>query len=168
MSFSPTSPQSSPDPRWQSLRIIGLAMVGAPVLLGIVLLFVLSGPERFALPPIWLPLAQVAAGLAIFALCEVALYRAPAISRGTDPEQVAQQAGTAYTSLLFQRLAICELLAMASVAAAFVLQPNTWLAYAPGGILAVLLLVVHVYPNARTIAKTRESLEREGVPVQLF
>lgn len=166
MSHSPLSP--SPDPRLRSLRTIALAMMAAPVMLGVVVTVIFSGPDRFAMPPTWLPLAQVAVAIAIFILCETRLYRAPTISRGTDAQRAEKLAADAYMAMSFQRLAVCELLAMLSLAAAFVLQPPTVMAYVPGGILAVVLLAVHVYPNNRTVAKTRASLEREGVPAPLF
>lgn len=166
-SSSSMSPQS-PDQRLASLRMIALAMMGTPVMLGLVVLFTFDAADRFVVPPTWLLVAQLACAAAVFILCELLFYRAEAVPPGTERDEAQRRGINAYQSLFFVRVALCEFVAMVSVAAAFVVQPSSWLNYAVGGVLAVLLLLVHVLPTERTFAKTRESLERDGAHVPLF
>ena len=148
--------------------MIASTMLATPVMLGIVLFVMVPAEDRFLVPPTWVLVAQFAGAAVLFVLCEFLFYRAPAVQPGTDPAEAQQLAMNAYQSSFFVRLAVCELLAVASLAAAFVIAPVSWLTYVGGGVLSVLLLVVHVLPTERTFAKTRESLEREDARVPLF
>lgn len=168
MSASQPMSSQSPDQRLRSLKTIAMTMLASPVMLGVVLLFTFAPEERFVVPPTWLLVAQLACAVAVFMLCEYLFYRTPAVQPGTDRDEAQRQGVGAYVSAFFLRVAVCEFVAIASVAAAFVVEPRSWLNYVAGGVLSVLLLVVHVLPTERTFAKTRASLEREGAHVPLF
>lgn len=158
----------SPEQRMASVRSIAFAMAGTPVFLGIVLLMTFTAEERFAAPPTWLVLAQLVAAVAIFILCQTRFSQPPAIPRGTEEDAANNHALAAYQSTFFLRVAVCEALPMVSVAAAFVAVPTSWLSYATGGFLGLILIVLHVIPNERTTTKVKEALQAEGARVTVF
>ena len=71
-------------------------------------------------------------------------------------------AAGAFTSRTIARLALCESIALASVAAAFIVDSGGYVGYLMGGAVSLVLLVVHVWPGEGTIGKTMTSLERDG------
>lgn len=158
----------SPEQRMASVRLIALAMAGTPVFLGIVLLMVFSPEERFAAPPTWVVLAQLVAAVAIFILCQTRFSQPPAIPRGTEGDAANTHALGAFQSMFFLRVAVCEALPMLSVAAAFAAVPTSWLSYATGGFLGLILIVLHVIPNERTMTRVKEALQADGARVTAF
>ena len=60
------------------------------------------------------------------------------------------------------RFAIAEFVAIASVAAAFVLPDGSTLTYLGGAVVSLALMVVHVWPGARPVGKVADALEAGG------
>jgi hypothetical protein len=64
--------------------------------------------------------------------------------------------------LMIMRFAIAEFVAIASVAAAFVLPDGSILTYLGGAVVSLVLMVVHVWPGARPVGKVADALEAGG------
>lgn len=60
------------------------------------------------------------------------------------------------------RFAISEFVAIASIAAAFVLPDGDVLVHVGGALVSLVLMVVHVWPWARPVGKTADALEAGG------
>lgn len=168
VSNASASPTQSPERRWQSLRLIAVMMTPTPLLLGLVLFPSWPDEDRLAAPATWIVVAQVIVAVAILLACEALLHRAPPIPADTDADAANERAVAAYSVVFFQRVAYCEGLAVVSVVAAYLVDPSSWLTYAVGGFLSLVLLVLEVLPNERTTTKIKESLERDGARVTVF
>jgi hypothetical protein len=147
----------------QQIRVLAAALMGAVVVIGIALFTVLSATSDVTeLPPLWVVGAQIAAGASIHYLLEAAGYRTPAIPPGTPREEAERQAVAAFQSAMIKRFAFSELIAIASVVVAFVITEGQFLAYVSGGLVSLALMVLHVYPWVRPVARTAASLDRDG------
>lgn len=151
-----------------ALRMMAYVFTAMPIMLGVILLTVFPPETRFAAPATWLVVAQIVLAIIIFVLCQTVFSRARAIPRGTPTEIADPQALAAQSTLFFYRFTACEVLAVGSVAAAFVALPSSWLSYATGGFLSFALCLLHVIPNERTTARVKESLERDGARVTVL
>jgi hypothetical protein len=60
------------------------------------------------------------------------------------------------------RFAVSEFIAIASIAAAFVLPDGDILTYLGGAVVSLVLMGVHVWPWARPVGKTADALEASG------
>jgi len=52
--------------------------------------------------------------------------------------------------------------AIVAIILSFAISPQTWMTYLTGGVLALLLLAVNVWPRTAIISKVQEQLDREG------
>ncbi|MFN8193416.1 MAG: hypothetical protein U0R80_03940 [Nocardioidaceae bacterium] len=147
----------------QQTRILAGALMGALIIIGIALWVVLSATEDLTVvPPLWLLGTQVAAGLAVHFFTEAAGYRTPAIAPGTPRDQAETQGRIAFQSAMVRRFAFSEVIAIASVAAAFVVTDGGFLGYVSGACVSLALMIVHVWPWARPVGRTAASLDRDG------
>jgi hypothetical protein len=146
----------------QQVRTVVAAVMGSLVLFAIVLAFALPHADLSTAPPLWLAGAQVAAGVAIHFLVETIGYRTPAIPPGTSEEESRTRAAGQFMARSVVRASLCELIALASVAAAFILESGGYVGYLTGGAVSLVLLAVHAWPGERTVARTMTSLERDG------
>ena len=123
--------------------------------------------DPFVAPTLWLVGAQVFAGLSIHALLDTIGYRVPAILPGT-PADEAQKAGVAaYTQRTVIRLALSELVALASLAYVFAMGGHDRVGYVTGALVSIVLLSIHVWPWSRPIDRTLAGLQRDGARVPL-
>lgn len=153
--------------RYRSLRALALALTVAPVIIGIALYFVLGTVEDgMANPPAWVLVAQLVYALIALALAETIGYRTVPAEAG-DAQTVGNASALAYQSAMILRFALCESLAIISIALAFVLIPSTFLIYLYGGLLSLALMLFEVLPSKRSVARTEASLERRGRPSYL-
>ncbi len=145
------------------LRILAGALMGALLVIGVALYLVLSATSDVGeLPPLWVVGAQIAAGGSMHYLLEATGYRTNAIPPGTPREDAEPRALVAFQSALIRRFAFSEVIAMASVVVAFVIHQGPFLAYVSGAFVSLALMIVHVVPWARPIARTAASLDRDG------
>lgn len=146
-----------------TLRILVLAVMWSLVLIAFALFFVLaSTDDGLASPPLWLVGAQVGAGVIVHLLNETIGYRVRAIAPGTHEAEARTQSGGAFRSALILRIALAEAIAVASLAAAFVVESGGFLGYVIGAVVSLALVGFHGWPWTRPIGKTLESLERNG------
>ena len=156
-----STPGPGPAPFALSTRILAGSLMGALVVIGVALSVVLPAPESF---PLGALAVQVIAGVAAHLLLEAVGYRTPALSTALTDDDAAAQARTRWQSLMIMRFAIAEFIAIASVAAAFVLPDGGILTYLGGAVVSLVLMVVHVWPGARSVGKVAEALEAGGKP----
>lgn len=137
-------------------------MMWSLVLLAVVLVIALPAEDRFAAPPLWLLAAQFAAGGAIFVLVESVGYRTAAVDPEADQQSAMVQAFAAFQSGTILRFSLSELVALASLAAAFVIDGGSVPGYATGAAVSLALIGYHAWPWSRPVDKTIASLERDG------
>ena len=154
-----SSPRPPVAPFVMSHRILVGALMAALVFIGMALLFVLPLDQA---PPLWVPLAQLAAGAGIHLVLEAIGYRTPPLEPSLDDDAAAAQALVRYQSGMFLRFALCEAVAIASIALAFVLPTGGWVVYGVGAVVSLVLMVVHVWPWSRPVGKAADALEASG------
>ncbi len=146
-----------------TLRILVLALMWSLVLIAFAMYFVLaSSDDGLARPPLWLVAAQVGAGVLVHVVVETVGYRVRAIAPGTPEAEARTRSGGAFRSALILRIALAEAIAVASLAAAFVVESGGFLGYVTGAVVSLVLVGFHGWPWTRPIDKTTESLERDG------
>ncbi|MBO0842812.1 MAG: hypothetical protein J2O46_06480, partial [Nocardioides sp.] len=149
--------------RLQSYRTMSLVLLGVPVLIGVVVFFALGGRPGgvLAAPPVWVPIAQVVLGVVEFVLLNSIGYGNMAIEPGADFEESQTKGLQAFQSAMFLRFAVCEFIVFVSLAVAFLVSRGSFLAYAGGAVVALVLLAWFVYPSARNIRRQEAVLDRK-------
>lgn len=140
-------------------RILAASLMGALVVMGVALSVVL--PPEGSVSVVVL-LVQVVAGLAAHWLLEAIGYRTPALAADLTDEAAAGQARTRWQAGMVLRFAISEFIAIASIAAAFVLPDGDIVTYLGGAIVSLVLMGVHVWPWSRPVGRTADALEAAG------
>ena len=154
-----SSPQPVGAPFALSSRMLAASLMGALVVLGVALSVVLPPEGSFSIVVL---LAQVVAGVVVHGLLEAIGYRMPALAGDLSDEAAEAEARTRWQSGMILRFAISELIAIASIAAAFVLPDGDILVYAGGALVSLVLMMVHVWPWARPVGRTADALEAGG------
>ncbi|WP_185994639.1 hypothetical protein [Nocardioides campestrisoli] len=149
----------------QTLRVLTTALVGAPVIIGVVLAFAGGTDESdewltAAPDPIFAGVLLVA-GVALFALIPARGYKMPPLSPGTDADAARAQAKGRFQSATFLRFALAEAPVLIGIALAFV--DSSYLLYLIGAVIGLALMFLHVVPNRRVVERSAEVLEAQGV-----
>jgi hypothetical protein len=139
-------------------RIMAGSLMGALVVIGVALSTILPGGGVSLV----VALVQVVAGLAAHGLLEAVGYRMPPLTAGLTDEDAAAQTRTRWQTGMILRFAISEFIAIASIAAAFVLEDGTIWTYLVGALVSLVLMGVHVWPWARPVGRTADALEAAG------
>ena len=153
-----SSPQPPAAPFAMSHRILVGALMAALVFIGIALLFVLPLDQA---PPLWVPLAQLAAGAGIHLVLEAIGYRTPRSSppstRTPPPRRrsCATSRGCSCASPVRGRR---DRLDRAGLRPAH----GWWVVYGVGAVVSLVLMVVHVWPWSRPVGKAADALESSG------
>lgn len=148
----------------QQTRVLAGALMGALVAIAAVMYVVLAVTEDvLAPPPLWLVAAQLVAGLAAHGLCETVGYRTQPLDPSLGAEEARTVARARFQAGMIVRFAACEVVAIGSLAVAFVLDEGGWLGYVTGAVVSLVLMAVHVWPWRRPVDRTRAVLERDGV-----
>lgn len=142
----------------QSVRTLSGALMAGLVVVGIALFFVLGTDDT---PPLWLVVAQLGAGVGAHVLLEAVGYRTRPLDPDLDDAGAALAARAAWQTSMILRFALSEAIAIASLAAAFVLEGGI-MAYAVGAVVSLALMAVHVWPWARPVGKMADALEASG------
>lgn len=155
---SPASPDATAPAFAVSARTLTGALMGALVMFGVVLSFVLGTTPA---PPVWVPLAQLLAGVALHVLVETIGYRVEPLDPGMADDEAAAVARVRWQSSMILRFALVESLAIASIVAAFVVDGGVW-TYAGGALVSLVLMAVHAWPGSRSVTRTAGALEARG------
>jgi hypothetical protein len=143
-----------------SLRTTVGAVMGSLVIMGVALWFVLS--DHAEMPEVlWLGIVLLL-GAGAAGLIQTVGFRTPAIAPGATSEESARQARSAFQSGTIGRMALAEMPGIASIAVAFVAPEGGFVLYLLGAAISLGLLAAYVLPSDTTIARTQQSLEREG------
>ena len=153
MTTSPGAPAFA-----QSVRILSGSLMAALVFFGVALFFVLGTEDT---PPLWVPVAQVAAGVAVHVLLERIGYRIPPLDTDLSDADAQQAARARWQTSMMLRFALSEAIALVSLAAAFVLDGGVW-TYLGGAVVSLALMAVHVWPGARPVGRVADALEASG------
>ena len=153
--------------RFTSLRTLSWTLISGPVLFAVVVYF-LVGMDDGGMdnPPSWVFIAQIALAIVLYFAVEAVGYQTDAAKPG-DPDEVGNASFIAFQTTMVLRFALCESLTIVSIALAFVVTPTTFLTYALGGLLSVVLMWIHVMPHERSLGRIQSSLERDGSPSYL-
>lgn len=140
-------------------RVLAASLMGALVVMGVALAVVLPPEGSMSVTVL---LVQVVAGLAAHGLLEAIGYRTPPLAPDLTDEAATAQARTRWQSGMILRFAVSEFIAIASIAAAFVLPDGDILTYLGGALVSLVLMGVHVWPWARPVGRTADALEASG------
>ena len=146
----------------RQIQVLAGAMMSSLVLLAVVVAFALPGDDRFAAPPMWLLAAQFGAGAGLFVLIEKVGYRTVALDPETDQQSATTQAFAAFQSGTIVRFALSEVVALGSLATAFVIDDGGVTGYATGAVVSLALMGYHAWPWSRPVDRTVAILERDG------
>jgi hypothetical protein len=147
----------------QQTRVLAGALMGALVVIAVVMYVVLGATEDvLAPPPLWLVAAQVVAGLAAHGFCEALGYRTRPLDPSLDADEARTVARARFQAGMILRFAVCEAIAIVSLAMAFVVGEGGWLGYVTGAAVSLVLMAVHVWPWSRPVDRVRLALERDG------
>lgn len=155
-----------PTQAMRTSQMLAIAVMSTLVVLGVVV--ALSVPEAdLTLPSAYVIGGQVAAGVVVFVLCSTIGFRIEPITPGTDPERATREALQRQQSSMFLRLVLSELIALVSLALAFVLTEGQLMTYAIGALISLALMAFFVYPSARTIRRVEAGLDSAGAQSKL-
>ena len=154
-----STPQPLGAPFAVSNRILAASLMGALVVMGVALSFVLPREGSF---PVVVLLVQLVAGVVVHVLLDAVGYRTPPLATGLTEEAAVAQARARWQAGMILRFALAELIAIVSIAAAFVLPEGDITVYLGGAVVSLVLMVVHVWPGARPVGKAATALEAGG------
>ena len=155
-----------PTPALRTAQMLALTFMTMVVGLGIVV--ALSLPDAdLQLPSAYVIGGQVAAGVVVALLCSAIGFRAVPIAPGTAPEKATSEALQKHQTSMFLRLVLSEVVAIVSLALAFVLTEGQLMTYVIGGLITLALMVLFAYPSARNIRRVEASLDSAGAPSRL-
>lgn len=141
-----------------SSRTLTGSLMGALVLFGIVLSFVLGTTSA---PPAWVPLVQLLAGVAIHFLVEAIGYRPAPLDPDMGDAEATAAGRVRWQSSMMLRFAMVEVIAIVSIVVAFLIDGGVW-TYAGGAVVSLALMAIHVWPGSRSVTRTAEALEARG------
>ena len=145
----------------RQIQLLAGAMMSSLILIAVVVASAAPGDDRFAAPPMWLLAAQFGAGAALFVLIETFGYRTGAFDPETEQTTTAD-ALAAFQNGTIMRFALSEVVALGSLAAAFVIEEGGITGYATGAVVSLALMGYHAWPWSRPVDKTVAQLERDG------
>lgn len=146
-------------PPIKSTRILVGTLASALVMFGIVLFTVLPSGDY---PPIWVPWALGGLALLSHLLSRTVGFNLRPVPAGTLPTEAMATALAAFQASLILRFALSEAVAILALVLSFVVPPQTWMTYLTGGVLALILLAVNVWPSTAVVSKVQRRLDREG------
>ena len=153
-----TTPPEAAVPFATSARVLTGAILGALIFIGVALFFALGTD---ATPPMWVPLAQLAAGVGVHFLVETIGYRTEPLDPGMSDTDAAVVARTRWQSSMMVRMVLIEAIAILSIVVAFVIDGGVW-TYVGGAVVSLVLLAIHVWPSSRSVTKSADALEAKG------
>ncbi len=133
------------------------------VVIGIAISLVQShgtAPDRS--PALWQYLLILCLGAVITPVVSRIGYRTDALSPALDAEAARSQATARFQQLMILRFALCESVAIVSIALAFASRPPAITVYLLGAVISLLLMAVHVWPSQRVVDQVQQRLDRDG------
>lgn len=148
----------------QPVQVIVASFLGMIPMLGVVMVLI-AGLEEYPSPAV--AGALFALNVLAFVLAELIGYRTEAVDPAASPEEAERVGLAALQSTTMLRLAITEAPAIVSLAAAFVVLPETAWTYIVGAFWALFSVAWHGWPSRRVLRKLEASLDRDGARSRL-
>jgi phosphatidylglycerophosphate synthase len=142
----------------QSLKVLVGGITGGIVFMGAALAFIL----RFTAPPLWTVALLLVLGLAAHTLIRTVGYRAKPIPPQTPTGEASTRSMGVFRSLMMMRMALAESVALIGIVLAFVTPQRSWLVFAVGAAVSLLLIALHVWPSRSSVDRVVASLEQDG------
>lgn len=161
-----STPAATPTPTWQSLQVLAMSLVGAPVVILVAIWFVLGSDDPWS-PPTAMLAVPVALALGAAAMIQAVGYRSEALPATTPPQEAGQIGARRFQSLMIVRFALCEVVTILPLALAFVVSEGGFSVLLLGVVLSEALMLTHVLPNDGQVEKVRRSLGAQGAVVPL-
>lgn len=145
-----------------------MALTFMTMVVGLGVIVALSVPDAdLQLPSAYVIGGQVAAGAVIALLCSTIGFRAAPITPGTPDEKATTEGLQKHQTTMFLRLVLSEVVALVSLALAFVLTEGQLMTYVIGGAVSLVLMAFFAYPSARNVRKVEASLDSAGARSRL-
>ncbi|GGR63066.1 F0F1-type ATP synthase membrane subunit c/vacuolar-type H+-ATPase subunit K [Nocardioides luteus] len=155
-----------PTPVMRTAQMLSLTFMSMLVVIGVVV--ALSIPEAdLALPAPVILGGQVIAGIVVFVLCSTIGFRTAPIAPGTPQERAETEGIQKQQTSMFLRLVLSEIVALGSLALAFLVEEGQLMTYAVGGVISLLLMIFFAYPSARNIRRVEAGLDSAGARSRL-
>lgn len=155
-----------PTPVLRSAQMLALAFMSMIVVLGLVVYLSLPDAD-LALPSAYVIGGQVVAGVVVALILSTIGFRVAPVTPGTAPEKAKGEALQKHQTSMILRLVLSELIALVSLALAFVLTEGQVMTYAIGGVISLALMAVFAYPSAGNIRRVEASLDSAGAQSRL-
>ena len=160
-------PNPTPTATWQSLRMLALTLVAAPVVILVALWTVLGSQDHAFEPPLWALLAPVAAAAVAALLVSAIGYRTDPLDPALPADDLRSSAASRFQSLMLLRFTLAEAVVIVAVVLAFVVPQGGVAVLLTGVVLGEVLLWWHVVPNATHLQKVQAALDARGATVSL-
>ncbi|MFE6508681.1 hypothetical protein ACFVDI_22925 [Nocardioides sp. NPDC057767] len=155
-----------PTPALRSAQMLALAFMSMIVVLGVVVY--LSVPDDdLTLPSTYVIGGQVVAGVVVALILATIGFRVAPITPGKDPEKAKGEALQKHQMSVILRLVLSELVALVSLALAFVLTEGQVMTYVIGGVVSLALMGLFAYPSAGNVRRVEASLDSAGARSRL-
>ncbi|MFI5623212.1 hypothetical protein ACIA03_07070 [Nocardioides sp. NPDC051685] len=155
-----------PTPALRSAQMLALAFMSMIVVLGVVVYLSVADAD-LTLPSTYVIGGQVAAGVVIALIVSTIGFRVAPITPGTAPEEAKGEALQKHQMSMILRLVLSELVALVSLALAFILTEGQVMTYVIGGAVSVVLMALFAYPSAGNIRRVEASLDSAGAQSRL-
>lgn len=143
--------------------ILAGALMLALVIIPVALYFVVSTDEEaLQMPSLALLVALPVAGVLVHVAVEAVGYRTQPIAPGTPEDEARSQSVARWQAQMVQRFALCEVIAIVSIALCFVVSPGGYVLTLVGCATSLVLMAVHVFPWSRPVNRFTDSLEKDG------
>lgn len=146
-------------PTWQTLRVLGLTLTTAPVIILLAMWFVLGSEDDAFAPPLWalaLPLVLLAGGATLI----------NAVGYQVGSEAPADPAAR-FQALMMIRFAFAEAPFILSLVLAFLIPQGGFAVVLLAAVGALVLLVWHVLPNDGQVQRLERAYAAAGRPTDL-
>lgn len=145
-------------PVMQSLKVLVGGISGGIVLMGVALAFIL----KFTAPPLWAVAVLLLVGLGAQTVITTVGYRAKPVPVQTPIREAGALSMRVFRSLMMVRMALAESVALLGIVLAFVTTGTSWLLFAVGAAVSLLLMALHVWPSRSTVDRVVTALEKDG------
>ena len=157
---------STPSPLARTSQTLALSFMSIVVVLGVLVAFSIPDAD-LRLPPVYVIAGQVVAGVVIGLLGTTIGFRTVPIAAGTPPEEASREGMQKHQTSMILRLVLSEVVALASLALAFVLDEGQLVTYVVGAVVSLALMGLFAYPSARTVRRIEASLDSAGARSRL-
>ncbi len=160
---SPQQPEDRPsssgsEPVLRSLKVLTGGITGGIVFMDVALAFLLD----FTAPALWAVVVLLLVGLGAHTVIRAVGYRAKPIPPQTPTGEAGALSIRAFRSLMMLRMVLAESVAIIAIPLAFVTAGTSWLLFAVGAAVSLLLIALHVWPSRATVDRVSAALEKDG------